>query len=462
MAAPRSVGRRSEERRQANEGLPPSVRLPMPVQTLWFWGLPLHYLQWCRHRYGSRFTLRAIGHPPLVFLSDPTDIRTMFAAPADVLAPGEGGAAIMPIVGDRSFMLLDGDEHLAGRRAILPFYRSGFVQRHEQLVRDLVEREVASWPREVPIALHPRLRALALEIVLHTIFASAPEDRLLLLRDRLLAMFSINAGPLLSLATLRRGPGALIWSRFLRHRAEVDELIGELVRARRGEGGGESRNGDHDEGEGGDDVLAWLLSARGVDGAPLGAQDLRDDVMSVVLAGHETTASELAWTFQLLAHHPSAQQRLIGELASGSGDAYLMATIHEALRHRPVFLFTIPRAVLAPMRIGERIYRPPAHLLGCIYLMHHDPARYRRPEQFRPERFLNEEVLPEAPGWIPWGGGRKRCPGLHMATLEMQVVLRTVFAQASISPARRRLERARWRSVVVTPHHGSRVVLHPR
>jgi cytochrome P450 len=429
--------------------LPPGPRLPQALQTLLFWGAPLGLLEWCRARYGSRFTLRAIDQPPLVFLSDPREVRAMLTAPADLLAPGEGGATITPIVGARSFMLLDGEEHLAGRRAILPYYRSECVQRHEPRLRELIEREVATWPRERPIALHPRLRALALEIVLRTIFADAPEEQLRRLHERLLAMLSITAGPLLSLPALRRGPGRLRWSRFVRERGEVDELIAQLVAERAG---------------GGEDVLAALLAARGIDGARMNAHELRDNVMSIVLAGHETTAAELAWALQLIAHHRPVQECLISELDGGSGESYLHATIHEVLRHRPVFLFTIPRAVRAPIEIGGITYRPPAALLGCIYLMHHDPVRYRRPELFAPERFLGPaaQATAQGPAWVPWGGGRKRCPGLHMATLEMRLLLRAVLARATITPAGRRLERARWRSVVVTPWRGSRVVLHDR
>jgi cytochrome P450 len=449
-------GRTARTPELRHTGLPPGPRLPKPLQTLLFWGVPLGYLEWCRARYGDRFTLLAVDHPPLVFLSDPDDIRAVFGAPAEVLAPGEGGSSILPIVGERSFMLLDGEEHLVGRRAILPRYRGAAVMRHLPLLNELAAREVASWPREEPIALHPRLRALALAIVLRTIFSSAPEERLELLCNRLLAMLSITAGPLLSLPALRRGPGRWEWNRFIEHRREADRLIHELVRERAG--------GDGDDIDS-EDILSSLLAARGLDGAPLSSRELRDNVMSIVLAGHETTASELAWAFTLLAHHPLVQERLIEELDSGTGEEYLMATIQETLRHRPVFLFTIPRAVREPIQIGGFTYEPPAQLLGCIYLMHHDPLRYRDPEQFRPERFLPgamAEALPQAPGWIPWGGGRKRCPGLHMATLEMQVLLRTVLSQATLSPVKRRVERARWRSVVVTPYNGARVVLHSR
>jgi len=187
---------------------------------------------------------------------------------------------------------------------------------------------------------------------------------------------------------------------------------------------------------------------------------LRDNLMSLILAGHETTASQLAWAFQLLAHNPPAQTRLIEEIDENTGDEYLTATIQEVLRHRPVFLFAIPRAVKQPIEIGAWTYRPPAHLLACIYLLHHDPDIYPEPERFRPERFLEGQPSPYM--WLPWGAGRKRCPGSHLAMLEMKTVLRTVLESTTVSPASRHMERPRWRSVIVTPHAGSRVVLRRR
>jgi len=465
------------------------MHLPAAAQTLLFWRSPLRYFELCRARYGSSFTLSALGLPPLVFLSDPVDLKAVFGASADVLRPGVGGASIQPIVGPSSFMLLDGEEHLAGRRAILPSFQVEAVQRHSELVARMARREVASWPRDVPFPLHPRLRALTLEIVLRTIFgADVEEESLARLHERLLAMLSIAGSPLLSLPMLREGPGSVIWKRFLRRREEADELI--YAFAERARSAGEHKGGLTLSGG----ILAKLIAARNADGSAMGASQLRDNIMSLVLAGHETTASELAWTFQLLAHHPAAQKNLLEEIDADTGEEYLVASIQEALRHRPVFLFTIPRAVASPIEIGGWTYRPPTRLLGCIYLMHHDRSRYRQPEEFRPERFLEttpdvaeahaegrgssgfgsgasatqrllcprEPVPAQAPAWLPWGGGRKRCPGLHMAMLEMKTILRTALSSVSVHPAASSMERPLWRSVVVTPHAGCRVILRNR
>lgn len=436
---------------RAHTRLPPGLPLPAPLQTFLFWKCPLTYLEGCRRRYGSRFTLHATSHPPLVFLSDPADIKAVFAASAEVLHPGKGAETIRPLVGDSSFMLCEEDEHLTTRRTILPAFHAKAVQQHSEMVADMAKREIESWPSDACFALHPRLRALTLQIILHTVFgnsAAAAPDRMLALRDRLLAMLAVTASPTLAEPLLRRGPGRPIWQRFLRDRAAVDDLIYTLIDERRG--------ASTDTG----DVLAKLLAAHDSDGKPMSNQRVRDNLMSIILAGHETTAAELAWAFQLLAHHPLVLKRLVSEIDRGSSEAYLTATVQEVLRHRPVFLFAIPRTVARPIEIGGWSYLPHAQLLGCIYLVQHDPVIYAQPHEFRPERFLT--TTPASSHWLPWGGGRKRCPGLHLATLEIKTVLRIVLSRSTVRAASPRIERPRWRSVIVTPERGSRVMLSQR
>lgn len=436
-------------RRGGSADLPAGSRLPAALQTWEFANRPFEYLQRCRSRYGSRFTAHVLDKPPLVFLADPGEVKQLFAGSAEVLHPGEGGSAIRPIVGDRSFMMLDEDEHLAGRRTVMPAFHQSAVLRHADMVAELAAREVSAWPRNAPIPLHPRLRALTLEVVLRTIFGSDRDRQLRLLHGRLLTALEVAGTTLLSLPTLRQFPGGRQkWSRFLRRREEADELLYALIDERR------AALGEHD------DVLEMICAANAADESPAGRRSIRDDVMSVILAGHETTASALAWAFQLLAHNPGTLERLVAELDDGDGDAYLKATAQEVLRNRPVFLFTIPRAVKGPVQVGGRAYSPPAYLLGSIYLIHHDPALYPDPHVFRPERFL--ERAPTAPLWLPWGGGRKRCPGLHLALLEMETVMRAVLGAVSLRPAGARIERPAWRNVIVTPAAGCRVSLDAR
>jgi cytochrome P450 len=269
------------------------------------------------------------------------------------------------------------------------------------------------------------------------------------LHGHMLGMLSAMASPVLQEPRLRHLPGwRRTWRRLVRQREEVDRLIFTLIRAR--------RRGGSD----GDDMLGLLLVARNPDGSRMSDRQVRDNLVSVLIAGHETTASELAWAFQLLAHNPAVQDRLADELADDPASEYLAATVHEVLRHRPVFLFAAPRAVVQSIEIGGWTYPPPVQLLGCIYLLHHNPALYPDPHEFRPERFLAAPPAPRA--WLPWGGGRRRCIGQHLAMLQMQTVLRAALSIRRVLPAGPRMERAHWRTVLVAPHAGSRIVLHER
>jgi cytochrome P450 len=433
---------------QLRDELPPAPPLPAALQTLACRLWPLAYFERCRARYGKRFTVYPVDMPPLVLLSDQRDIRAVLTAPAAVLHPGAGAIVTRPLFGEDSFMVLEEEEHMCGRNAILPAFHREIAQEHAEMVAEVVGRELASWPLDTPFASHPRLRALTLRVIMRSLFG-AEDPAFAELHGQLLRMLSVTAGLLLQEPRLRHLPGwRSTWRRFMRQRSEVDRSIFALVARRRRASGC------------GGDLLDMLLAAHNPDGSPMSDRQIRDNLVSVLIAGHETTASELAWAFQLLAHNPTVQKRLIEELDGGAGDAYLTATINEVLRYRPVFLFAAPRAVAQPIEVGGWTYQPPTRLLACIYLMHHDPALYPDPHEFRPERFLCSP--PRARAWLPWGGGRKRCLGQHLALLEMRTVLRTALAARLIAPASARVERARWRTVMVTPDAGSRVILRRR
>jgi cytochrome P450 len=426
--------------------LPPASPLPSIAQTLFVARWPHRFLEWHWRRYGSRFTVRTVGLPPLVFCSDKADIRAIVCAPPDVLHPGAGAAVITPLVGEDSFILQENDAHMAGRKAVMPAFARRAVAEHATMIHDTIEGEVASWPADEPFAVHPRLLACALRVMVATVFGRE-DPRLPELCSRLLAMFSVAGSLMLQEPQLRHMPGWRgTWARFCAERAEVDELIYGLIQD-------SPLNNDKQS------VLSHIRQATNSDGTPYTSQQVRDDIMSLILAGHEDTAAQLAWAFQLIAHHPRVLRALLNE-HDRDGDTYLTATILEVMRHRPVFLFTIPRIVHQSFTLAGATFRPPVHLLGCIYLMHHDPQLYARPQSFLPERFLEHAPRPQV--WMPWGGGRKRCPGNHFALLEMRDVLRTVLASWEIHPAATTMEAARWRSVIVTPSGGARIILRRR
>ncbi len=340
--------------------LPPGPRLPSPLQTLGFWSRPTAFLDRCRARYGSRYTIRLFGVPPFVILCDPEDIREVFQAPPDVLHPGEGARILEPIVGPHSVILLDEQPHLEQRRLLLPAFHGERMQRLAGLMAELAEQEVASWPREEALALHPRLQRLTLEIILRAVFGLERGAQLEELREILTEVLRFAESPLSLLpppprALARFGPTG----RLERLGARADELIFALIEERRAPA---TR---------GEDVLALLLGARHEDGSPMSPQELRDELVTALVAGHETTASQLAWALERLAREPAVVARLYAELQEDDGEEYLTATINEIMRLRPVLPNAEPRLVKRPVEIGgvdlparggagrQRLPRPP-------------------------------------------------------------------------------------------------------
>jgi cytochrome P450 len=426
--------------------LPPGPRLPRALQTIAFWNRTIPFLERCRARYGKRFTVRLLQTPPFVHHSEPEHLREIFTAPAEVLHPGEGARILEPVVGANSVILLDERAHLGQRKLMLPAFHGERMQRLSGLMREVTEREVESWPRDEPIALHPRLQALTLEIILRAVFGLESGERLDSLRDRLTGILEYGASPASLLPVLQRGK---TWRAFERGRAEADAMIYEQIDERRANGGTDR-----------DDVLAMLLEARHEDGSPMSPVELRDELMTLLVAGHETTASELAWACERLTHTPDVMARLTEEIDSGDDDAYLSATVHETLRRRPVLPNAAPRLVKEPVEIGGVSYEPGVCLIANAYLLHHDPDVYPDPYAFRPERFLDEQ--PGTYTWIPFGGGRRRCLGASFAMLEMKIVLRALLAGNELASAAPETEGARRRSITLSPRAGSRAVLRAR
>lgn len=437
--------------RRLRGGLPPSPPHPAVVQTIGGRRWPYAYLEHCQRVCGDPFTLYPLDMPPMVFLSDPQDIREVLTGDGQELHPGAGGRVIAPLIGDRSFMLLEGIEHASARKVITPAFHRRMLDEQTVILTGLVEQAVASWPTGSVIALHPRIRALTLHVILRVIFSDKMGGKLAGLQQRLMGMLAITDSLLLQGPRLRHVPGwRRMWRRFLGERAEVDQLIHELVDERR------ARRGDGERG----DLLDMLLAAEQPDGSPMSAVEVRDNLMSMILAGHETTTGELAWACQLLAHNPQVQQQLRDDLDSG-GEEYLTATVHETMRRRPVFVFTIPRLVAgAEVQIGQWSYPPHVQIAACTYLLHHQPDLYPQPHTFHPERFIGAAA--QSRTWLPWGGGAKHCLGRHFAMLEVQTVLRHLITCRVLLPASRSVERPRWRSALLVPANGGRVALQRR
>jgi cytochrome P450 len=429
--------------------LPPGPSAPSWVQTVNWQARPIAFFERCRERHGGRFTVRLLATPPFVFVSDPDEIKQVFTASADVLHPGEGARILEPILGSNSVILLDGRPHLSQRKLMLPAFHGEKMQRLSGLMAEVSERDVAGWPKDEPIATHPRLQALTLEVILRAVFGLDPGPRLDGMRAKLTKMATEATKPLSALPLLQKNVFAR-WRRFVALREETDRLIYDLIDERRAE------HADRD------DILSMLLEARHEDGSPMSSKEVRDELMTLLVAGHETTASSLAWAFERLVREPRVVAELQSEIDSGDGDAYLTATVQETLRARPVLPNSAPRLVKQPVEIGGWNYDPssPVCVVPNAYLVHHDPAIYPDPYSFRPERFLDE-----APGtytWIPFGGGRRRCLGASFAQLEMKIVLRAILERSELAPGHDGGELSRRRSITIAPRAGGRTVLRDR
>ena len=434
--------------------LPPGPSYPKLLQGMGFWTRPLPYLERLRARYGKRFTIQIPMGPPFVMLSSPQEAKDVFTASPEVLHPGQGAKVLEPIVGANSVLLLDEGAHMRQRKLMLPAFHGEKMAALSGLMSEVAEREVATWPRDETVELHPRMQHLTLEIILRAAFGLDPGPRLDSLRERLGAMLAFGdralslmpppVGSVAERVLLKVGPFAT----FARVQAEADELIFALIDERRAEGSER------------DDILALLLEARDEDGAPMSEQELRDELMTLLVAGHETTASSLAWAFATLPRNPDVLARLTEEIEAGDDDAYLTATIQETLRRRPVLPNVGPRLTMEPIEVGGWSYPAGVCLVPNAYLMHHDADLYPDPYAFRPERFLDN-----APGtytWIPFGGGRRRCLGAGFALVEMKIVLRAVLGACELRGAGTAVEVARRRNITVRPAAGARAVLGER
>jgi len=411
------------------------------MQVVGWWNRPLAFHESCRRRYGERYTVRLLGSPPFVMHSNPEHIREIFTAPPDVLHPGEGATILEPVVGTYSLILLDEQAHLSQRRLMLPAFHGEKMQQLSDIVTEVTEREVAAWPTGDRLTLHPRLQGLTLEVILRAVFGLDPGPKLDELRAALTAILDFATRPMTLVPYLQKEMGGHSrWGKFVAMRREADALVYAMIDEHPG---------------GGDDVLSMLLAARHEDGSPMSPKELRDELMTLLVAGHETTASSLAFGMNMLARNPHVVEELRGE-----DDDYLQATIQEILRARPVLPNAAPRLVKQPVEIGGWHYERGACLIANTYLVHHDPAIYPDPYSFRPERFLDEP--PGTYTWIPFGGGRRRCLGASFAILEMKTVLREVLRRYELEPGVDGAEISRRRSITISPRFGASTVLRSR
>jgi cytochrome P450 len=432
-------------------GLPPGPRLPRPIQTAQ-WLLGSHrMLDRCRERYGDVFTVDLAARPvsgpgakpgdgTWVFLADPELVKQLFTMDPAVVRTGATNEFLRLLVGPRSILVLDEPEHLAQRKLLLPPFHGERLRGYRDLMIEVTLSEMERWPVGEPFALWSRMQAITLEVIIRAVFGITEPDRVAEFRDALRTMLNrMTSGPWL---------GAAITLAVLigRDRVErighasgglsaVDNLVHDEIRSRRNAPDLAARN----------DILSALIRAG------MGAAELRDELITLLVAGHESTATALAWAFERLLRHPDALAR-----ARTGDEDYILAVARETLRLRPVIPFVL-RNLAEPVEIGGHRLPAGTWVAPCGYLIHRRADIYPEPHRFRPERFLDN-----APGsftWLPFGGGVRRCVGANFAQLEMTQVLRTVLATADLRATSDRAEQIRRRFITLAPSRGAEVVL---
>jgi cytochrome P450 family 135 len=419
---------------------------PPLVQTLRWVLRPIAFMESCRRRFGDAFSVSFLGfQSPMVLISDPEAIRSLYTVPEHGLPPGRE-LTLKPILGARSLLLLEGRDHLARRKLMLPPFHGERMRAYESVVREAVERDVETWPTDERFALHPHMQAVTLEVILRAVFGVTDEERRAELGKHLNGLLTGTSSAGLQLAFLlsRRVGGPDPLERFNQTKAAINDLLAAEIAERRSDPR--------------DDILSLLVAARFEDGEPMEDDEIRDQLMTLLLAGHETTATGLAWTFDLLLRHPHVLQRLIAEVDAG-GDAYVRAVVSEALRLRPVVPIA-GRRLRKELRVNGHVLEPGVDVTPAIWLAHTREESYPEPFAFRPERFL--EDAPSTYAWIPFGGGVRRCIGAAFAEMEMRVALSEIVRRRTLRSASGRAERAGRRNITMSPRTGTRVVATPR
>jgi cytochrome P450 family 135 len=412
---------------------------------------PISFMESCRRRFGDAFSVTFMGFStPMVMLSDPAAIQALYTNPKHALPPGRS-VALMPVMGPRSVLLLEGPEHLARRRVMLPPFHGERMQAYQETVREIATREIDSWPDGRELSLHPRMQAVTLEVILRAVFGVTDETRRARLRTLLPKLLdstssaSLQFRVLLSRRFERRDPLG-----FLRElSAQIDDLLFAEIAERRADPRLDGR----------EDILSLLTLARFEDGEGMSDEELRDQLLTLLLAGHETTATALAWTADLLVRQPHALARLSDELDTDDGDAYLRAVINESLRLRPVVPLA-GRRLTTELEVDGYTLPVGTDVTPAIWLTHTRADLYPEPYAFRPERFL--DARPATYGWVPFGGGVRRCLGAAFAELEMRVVLTELLRRRTLRAAVSGAERVTRRNVTFSPRHGTRVITRRR
>ncbi|ULE34096.1 cytochrome P450 [Mycobacterium sp. IDR2000157661] len=424
--------------------LPPGPRLPS-------FALLLLMMRWwpqvvalCRRRYGDVFTLRNSVMGDMVYLADPADIKTVFAGDPRIFHAGEANSMLAGLLGDSSVLVVDDDVHRERRRLMMaPFHRDA-VAAQAGVMADIAVENIAGWPVGTPFAVAPRMSQITLEVILRTVIGASDPARLAALRDVMPRLLSV--GPWESLAIAKPRLQKLFpWRRLRRNIAAADRLLYDEIAERRADPRLAERT----------DALAMLVRAGTDDGAPMSDRELRDQLMTLLVAGHDTTATGLSWALERLTRHPDILAKAVRAAEEGD-DEYLDAIAKETLRVRPV-VPDVGRILTEPVEMGGHRLPAGVMVVPSITLVHDDAGLYPQPQRFDPDRMVGATLSPAT--WLPFGGGNRRCLGAGFAMVEMRVVLREVLRRVDLKTTTATGERAKIKHVILTPQRGARITV---
>jgi cytochrome P450 len=430
------------------DSAPPGPNVPRHLLGAWWLLDEPSLLERCRRRYGDVFTLDCWPFDDrLVVICDPAEIKRVFTADTDVVRAGEGNTFLEDVTGPESVLLLDGDRHLHRRKLMLPSFHGERIAAYGELMREIADEEIDRWPVGSPFASHSSMQRITLRVILRAVFGIEDVARMAELERLIPRLLGSIA---LVVPQLQRDlwPGSP-WRHFTATRDAVDAILFDEMARKRADPNLAERS----------DVLSMLLEATDEAGEHMTDAELRDQLVTLLLAGHETTATALAWTFERLTRNPHALARLRATLAEDDNEDYLECVIKESLRARPVVSYAMRRTT-EPFSVGGYTAPAGAYLGTSVVLTHKNPKLYPDPQLFRPERFADKRT--DTYAWVPFGGGTRRCLGAAFATYEMKVVLRRVVERCEFTTPEQKPERAKRRFVTFVPSRGARVVLRER
>ena len=401
--------------------------------------------------------MRWLNTPPIAFFSDPAAIKQIFTASPEHALAGRANVVLKPILGENSILLLDGARHKRERKLLMPPFHGERMRLYGDIMREIADRSIDTWPIEQPFPIHERMQAITLDIILRTVFGVDEGALLQRLRSLLIEFLKlVGSSPLLLIRWLQVNLGPLTsWQRVGKLSREIDTVLYEQIAQRKAA----AQNGRAD-------IMAMLIEARDEDGRPMSDQELRDEMITMLLAGHETTATSLSWVVHRLLQNPAVLEKVRAERQRVIGDGpiqteyvseleYLDATIKETARLSPI-IPAVVRYLEQPTQIGA--YEIPADCVAapCIYLTHRRPELWPEPETFNPERFVGKRVDPYT--FFPFGGGVRHCLGAAFATYEMKIVLAQILSRVSLRPVPGHTVRVVRRSITFAPSEGMPVI----